>query len=143
MTDLSPELEQAIREALDAHFESGDGSSQLHKLVVRLCRQVSAEAHAQPRKGCINCGEANDGGYGIEDVGAFCSQCWEYLREHFAAEAHAEGRRAWQPIETAPRDGRVVILANFEAMCLLTGAPHVWTARFLAHDAWNGWAECS
>ncbi len=33
----------------------------------------------------------------------------------------------WQPIETVP-DDVTVILANFNVMCLLTGAPHVWTA---------------
>jgi hypothetical protein len=35
----------------------------------------------------------------------------------------------WQPIETVPH-GEVVILANFTAKCLLTGAPHVWTAHY-------------
>jgi len=45
--------------------------------------------------GCINCGEAHDGGYvsGWEGhinegaVGPFCSQCWEFLRETFRNEA--------------------------------------------------------
>ena len=60
----------------------------------------------------------------------------------------------WQPIETAPKD-EPVILANFTAQCLLSGAPHVWTARLASKDSWidgNGnkvsededmWLECS
>lgn len=36
----------------------------------------------------------------------------------------------WQPIATVPRTGKPVILADFSATCLLSGAPHVWTARF-------------
>lgn len=36
----------------------------------------------------------------------------------------------WQPIETVPKDGTVVIFANFFSRCLLTGAPHVWTGRY-------------
>lgn len=44
---------------------------------------------ALPAKGCINCGEVNDGGYETEDVGAFCGQCWDYLREYFKAESTA------------------------------------------------------
>lgn len=36
----------------------------------------------------------------------------------------------WRPIETVPKD-ETVILANFDAMCLLTGAPHVWTATYV------------
>lgn len=47
----------------------------------------------------------------------------------------------WLPIETAPKDGTVVILANYAAACLLTGAPHVWTARWV-EDA-EEWFECS
>ncbi len=39
----------------------------------------------------------------------------------------------WEPIETAPKDGTPIILANFDAVCLLTGAPHVWTARWVSH----------
>ena len=57
----------------------------------------------------------------------------------------------WQPIETAPSD-ETVILGNFRNACLLTGAPHVWTATYVtkwcdlagahveAHARWN---ECS
>jgi hypothetical protein len=48
-----------------------------------------------PVDGCINCGEANDGGYmsGFEGdadegaVGPFCSQCWELMRETFSSRA--------------------------------------------------------
>lgn len=58
----------------------------------------------------------------------------------------------WKPIETVPKD-ETVILANFDAECLLTGAPHVWTATFVT--MWEGgegaavssdmdmWCECS
>lgn len=57
----------------------------------------------------------------------------------------------WQPIETAPKDV-TIILANFDAMCLMTGAPHVWTATFvtkwknMAGDEVESelmWCECS
>lgn len=37
---------------------------------------------------------------------------------------------AWQPIDTVPRNGKPVIFANFDAACLLTGAPHVWSGRY-------------
>lgn len=57
----------------------------------------------------------------------------------------------WKPIETVPPD-KTVILANFKNQCLLTGAPHVWTATYVTK--WqNGkgepveckpmWCECS
>lgn len=36
----------------------------------------------------------------------------------------------WQPIETAPKDGTPVVFGNFDAMCLLCGAPHVWSGRY-------------
>ena len=61
----------------------------------------------------------------------------------------------WQAIETAPTDGTPVILANFSAMCLMSGAPHVWSARFARGDSWidgsgnpapiqeDQWLECS
>jgi hypothetical protein len=53
---------------------------------------MQATPHAFAVNGCINCGEEDDGGYvtGFEGdsnegaVGPFCSQCWEFLREHFA-----------------------------------------------------------
>lgn len=59
---------------------------------------------------------------------------------------------AWQPIETVPH-GVTVILANFTNACLLTGAPHVWTATYVTewedlegnpspHDD-PMWCECS
>jgi hypothetical protein len=57
----------------------------------------------------------------------------------------------WQPIETHPHD-TTVILANFNNMCLLTGAPHVWTATYVtkwstldgaATDSEPMWCECS
>lgn len=46
----------------------------------------------------------------------------------------------WRHISTAPK-GEPVILANFDAQCLLSGAPHVWTARYVI-DA-DEWFECS
>jgi len=59
----------------------------------------------------------------------------------------------WKPIESAPKDV-VIILANFTNRCLLTGAPHVWTASYVT--AWSNrsgetltgpehemWCECS
>jgi hypothetical protein len=58
----------------------------------------------------------------------------------------------WQPIETAPKD-ETIILANFAEACLLTGAPHVWTATYVtkwsdmngdpACDVPPEWCECS
>jgi hypothetical protein len=57
----------------------------------------------------------------------------------------------WLPIETAPHN-TPIILANFSARCLLSGAPHVWTARFATRFVdGNGlpvtedamWLECS
>jgi hypothetical protein len=67
------------------------------KLVLqeRLAELEAALRAAGPRRttpdGCINCGEANDGGYmtgreGHVDegaVGPFCSQCWQLLQESF------------------------------------------------------------
>jgi hypothetical protein len=57
----------------------------------------------------------------------------------------------WQPIDSVPHD-ETVILANFDAMCLLTGAPHVWTATYVTKwqtldgdtaDSDEMWCECS
>lgn len=58
----------------------------------------------------------------------------------------------WRPIETVPHD-ETVILANFTQRCLLTGAPHVWTATYVTQwcDLKTGkavkakprWNECS
>jgi len=48
-------------------------------------------------------------------------------------------RMEWQPIDTAPKDGRVIILANFEEACIITGAPHVWAAYFSDADAEDPW----
>jgi len=59
--------------------------------------------------------------------------------------------------DNVPKDGTPVILANFDAECLLSGAPHVWTARYVTADSWTdgdgnpvppekgseGWLECS
>lgn len=36
----------------------------------------------------------------------------------------------WHPIDTVPHN-QTVILANFDEACLLTGAPHVWTATYV------------
>jgi hypothetical protein len=50
-----------------------------------LAGAAALEAQAQ-REGeraplaCINCGEANDGGYETPSVGPFCSLCWDELR---------------------------------------------------------------
>jgi hypothetical protein len=160
-----------------------------------LCKELlealeSAQATVRaetPREGCINCGEADQGGYmtgfkGSSDegaVGPFCSECWELTGDFFkklaegrdesaarikelendlaiaqeaaalwrdllanakvrltdleadlerisdendrickqndelaaqGAPTRAEGRSAWQAIETAPKDGRSVVL---------------------------------
>ena len=58
----------------------------------------------------------------------------------------------WQPIETCPHNV-TVILANFTAKCLITGAPHVWTATYVTEwenlrtgepeDEKPMWTECS
>jgi len=57
----------------------------------------------------------------------------------------------WKPIETCPKN-RPVILANFDAMCLLACAPHVWTATLVTDwvdgdgnpvDNEERWNECS
>lgn len=39
----------------------------------------------------------------------------------------------WHPIETCPI-GVPVIFANFEAICLVTLTPHVWTGRYHEDD---------
>lgn len=52
----------------------------------------SCPLHGLDDQGCVSCGEAHDGGYQTEDVGSFCSQCWEHLREHFTVELKAENR---------------------------------------------------
>lgn len=43
------------------------------------------------------------------------------------------GIMEWNTLDTVPKDGTPIILANFNAQCLLTGAPHVWTARWVSH----------
>lgn len=58
----------------------------------------------------------------------------------------------WHPISTVPAD-TTVILANFSQACLLTGAPHVWTATYVTKwselgsakpvEASPMWCECS
>ena len=56
-----------------------------------------------PRKAnaCINCGEADDGGFEIGNenesfVGPFCSTCWEYVNKHSAA-LGGRPETGWQP----------------------------------------------
>lgn len=46
----------------------------------------SALRLGQPHGWCVNCAEENDGGYETENVGPFCSMCWEYLKEYFGAD---------------------------------------------------------
>lgn len=47
---------------------------------------------------------------------------------------------AWKKIDdNVPRDETPVLFANFNAMCLLTGAPHVWAGRYDGHRM----LECS
>lgn len=36
----------------------------------------------------------------------------------------------FKPIDSAPKD-KPVILANFDAACMITGAPHVWCATYV------------
>ena len=62
-----------------------------------------------------------------------------------------DGLGAWKPIATVPSE-TTVLLANYGAKCLLTGAPHVWTATYVTKwAALDGgsvegepmWCECS
>ena len=46
-------------------------------------RELATPA-ATPAGGCIGCGEAKDGGYETEEVGPFCSQCWQSLQRYFS-----------------------------------------------------------
>lgn len=54
-----------------------------------------------PRKGpkCINCGVDYDGGYCTEDIGPFCSLCWEALQQ-VAAPSPAPPASSGAPAET-------------------------------------------
>lgn len=36
----------------------------------------------------------------------------------------------WNPIATVPHN-ETVIVANFDAACLISGAPHVWSATYV------------
>jgi hypothetical protein len=63
--------------------------------MARIKAEVRADPPAQTpdkptRTGpkCINCGEANDGGYitGEGEVGPFCSMCWQYLIDELRAQ---------------------------------------------------------
>lgn len=66
----------------------------------------------KPASGCINCGEANDGGFYTSEgqVGGFCSQCWEFLRAEFsevsvgAPPALVALVQRWQKARLALRD---------------------------------------
>ena len=67
--------------------------------------------------------------------------------------AELETAHVWRDIRKEPAPENVtVILANFEERCLLTGAPHVWTATWVTE--WTDgdgtvvtsepmWCECS
>lgn len=60
--------------------------------VIATLRARVAELEQQQKIGCINCGEAHDGGYlsghdgDVNEgaVGPFCSQCWRFLEQTFA-----------------------------------------------------------
>lgn len=85
--------------------------------------------------GCINCGEANDGGYETSDgnVGSFCAQCWECLREEFQViyyrhdidcPARAEGvcncdlpKRLAERKKVAPEGERRPPFVRYECAC--------------------------
>lgn len=70
---------------------------------------------AEP-KGCINCGEANDGGYmggkGVDEgsIGPFCSQCWELVLNESRPcsdfiRDHEDGRPLAERTTTPPKTG--------------------------------------
>lgn len=68
-----------------------------------------------------------------------------------AGAPNERGAANWRRIATVPKDVPV-ILANFSAMCLLTGVPHVWAATYVTEwsdgygdrvDAEPMWCEAS
>ncbi len=65
------------------------------ELLANVIESALSAAYAegrQARKGCINCGIADDGGYGTEEIGTFCSQCWDYVLAVGRAEGQQEAR---------------------------------------------------
>lgn len=100
-SDFQPLVTALVHWAADA-YRSSTPSRCAHGNEVGACSwcdlrddgglpEARAVTAPQEQEGCINCGEANDGGYmsGFEGdadegaVGPFCSQCWELMRETF------------------------------------------------------------
>jgi hypothetical protein len=79
-----------LREKWLADFKAWDDDDDLgYDSLIDLAHQAREllEAAGPPSKGCINCGETHDGGYETEEVGPFCSQCWESLKALLEAAA--------------------------------------------------------
>jgi len=90
------ELEAALVAASGEtyRFDNADVSWQVHTSPVAS----GAPPPQQQGSACINCGEANDGGYECEDgPGPFCSSCWLALEDHFKTGAPPQDIR--EPIK--------------------------------------------
>ena len=87
---------------------------------------------------CIACGEANDGGYEVEDgPGPFCSGCWERLQEHFKAPDPSAAPPPWQPIETAPTMRRILVGGGGCNVCeVMFGRHGEWSAFMKPPTHW-------
>lgn len=107
-------------ERCERAIERGDGfkwRAVLLEELVKAARGVLDALPVAPQTGCINCGEANNGGYETEDVGSFCSSCWQLLQEYFTARDTPPADR-WQPTQGVAVKS---VIEETQVICSLCG----------------------
>lgn len=95
LADLLKPLDVIDDRPKEPDLEAESGAEELRPLADLVIERTEGRP---PADGCINCGDANDGGYmtGFEGridegaVGPFCSQCWQLAQDFFRADLQSQ-----------------------------------------------------